>query len=178
MKKIWHYAFYNEPRVVPEEHRKYAIFRFELGGSELTDYIMRILTERGYSPTTTAGRGIVRDLKKKLCYTPLHFEEEMARAGSTFSVDKTFALPDGELISIRDERFRCPEAFFQPSLLGLESTENYEMAFNSIVKYNVGIRKDLCANMISAGLAEHLHKEMTTPIPRLDVDGNQDPCPS
>uniref|UniRef100_A0A0K0DPQ2 Actin n=1 Tax=Angiostrongylus cantonensis TaxID=6313 RepID=A0A0K0DPQ2_ANGCA len=131
--------------------------------------MMRILTERGYSSTTTADRGVVRDLKEKLCYTPLHSEEKMASAASTYFVDKTFALPDEKLIPVRDERLRCPEAFFQPLLHGLETTGIHKIASNSIIKSNVDIRKDLCANMISTegnalfpGLADRLHIEMIT----------------
>merc|ERR1712110_74594 len=54
-------------------------------------------------------------------------------------------LPDGQVITIGNERFRCPEALFQPSFLGMEACGIHETTYNSIMKCDVDIRKDLYA---------------------------------
>ncbi|KAI5150961.1 actin, alpha cardiac muscle [Enteropsectra breve] len=146
----------------------HAIKRIDLAGRDITLYLKKILTESGIQMTTSAESEITRDMKEKLCYVALDFENEML----TNNEEVDYEMPDGETTKIGSQRFRAPEILFNPSLYGMEGEGIHQALYNSIKKCDVDIRKDLFGSIVLSGgstmftnIAERIQKEVSALAP-------------
>jgi len=140
-------------------------------GRDVTEYLTQMLAELGYS-FTPHERELVVDIKKKLCYIALDYDAEMAAATGSSDMEKIFTLPDGKIITLGDQRFRCPEVLFQPGLKDRDAPSFQDATFQSISKCDVEIQKDMYKNVVLsggntmfAGFSERMTKELTALAP-------------
>ena len=113
-------------------------------------------------------------MKEKLCYVAMDFDKEMKLAEESSVVEKSYEMPDGNIVTIGNERFRVPEALFNPSMLGKELRHGgiHDATYTTIMKCDVDIRKELYANVVLSGgstmfpgIGERMQKELLALAP-------------
>lgn len=149
----------------------HAIERLELAGRDLTIYLANLLRERGYSFSTAAELEIVRDIKENYCFC-VRQDCCPELSISHYGTDSSYTLPDGEVITVGNERYRCPEALFQPGLIGIQRDGVHELLYQSLMKNDIDTRRDLFCNVIVSGgstmfpgFVSRLQKELEKLIP-------------
>jgi len=156
----------------------HAIQKILLAGRDLTEYLREILKERGLNFTTPAELEIVKDIKETMTVVVSDYGEALKEAEDSHACEKNYELPDGRKILIGNERFRCPEILFQPQLAGHSLEGVHKYCFDSVMKCDNDVRKDLFANIILSGgstlfeaMGERLWQEIhnLTPNGRIKV---------
>ncbi|EDV29474.1 uncharacterized protein TRIADDRAFT_18605, partial [Trichoplax adhaerens] len=149
----------------------YAVQRLNLAGQDLTQFLARALNDRGSSFTTDADMETVREIKENLCFVTLDYD---TLSVDEESVETSYTLPDGQVIKIGNERFRCPEVLFSPAMVGLDLAGIHKSISSCITSCDVDIRKELMQNVVLAGgnsqfkgLPERLKEEIEFETPSM-----------
>ena len=154
-----------------------------IAGRNITDSMMSLLSERGYSFRTTTDREIVRNIKEQLSYIAEDYDQELLQSQNPSNIEPCYALPNGDTITLGSERFRCAEAMFRPRLIGIEMPGIHETVYCSIRRSNKDIRRELFDNIILSGgntlfpgMATRLRTELTKLVTET-VPGLEDALP-
>ena len=123
-----------------------ACISLDVAGVDLNDFMVRSMAERGQRFSTSGEKDIVRKIKEKVCYVPLDFEEELK-----LYEPYDYELPDGSHIFVKDERIRCPEALFNPSIVGKSKNGIAKICYESIQKCNNNLQKILYNSIMLSG---------------------------
>lgn len=134
----------NEGYVLP-----HAIQRLDIAGKHIGDRLNSHLSQAGLSFKTTTEMLIVRDIKEKLAFVALDYDQEMKYICE--GTVKYYELPDGQVVKINSELFQCSEILFQPSLISVDGIGIHECVKDAIVRVDVDIQKDIVSNIILAG---------------------------
>jgi len=131
----------------------HATKKIDLAGRNLTTRMGVLLTRVGTSLTTSAEKEIAKDIKEKLCYVAANGVEAEATlyASNPEEYNKSYELPDGRVINIAEERYMCPEALFDPSLLGMESEGVHKQVVDTIQDCDMDVRRELYRAIVCSG---------------------------
>jgi len=148
----------------------HAILRLNLAGRDITEYLVKLLSELGIDFTSSAEVEIARDIKERLCYVSLDYDKELEESKTSNKSIVEYNMPDGSIIKIGNCRFRAPEALFQPSLIGKEFPGIAQTCYNSIFKSDVDVRKELYANISLSGgttMYKNIPERLQTEVQKL-----------
>lgn len=129
----------------------HAIQKINMGGKDLSEYLGKLMEEAGFSFSSSVEKTVIRDVKERHCYLAHDFEAEMKLYAESNEKFRNYKLPDGGTISIGNQRFKCPESIFQPIKIGKDYPGIHELVFQSIIKCDQDIRRDLYLNIILSG---------------------------
>ena len=122
--------------------------QMELGGKTIVDRLQKLLlANKGYRFVSVAERMILEQMNEKLGYISLVSYDNSKRTVP----EKTYELPDGQIISITPEISDAPEIIFTPELAEIPVNSLQKTIFESLIACNQDERSEIVKNIILVG---------------------------
>ena len=130
----------------------HAVRRIMIAGKDITKYLIKILQERTISLYGASEFKIANDIKEKWCNViQRNFDEALKESNENDFLDRTYCLPWGSTIYVKNESFRAPEILFRPQLIGMDINGIHSCIFDSILNCDVDIRRELTNSILLTG---------------------------
>ncbi|EGG15134.1 hypothetical protein DFA_09958 [Cavenderia fasciculata] len=151
-----------------------AITRLDIGGLDITNYLDKMISDRGYEIANQ--NQVANEIKEKWAYVVMDARIQKTTNASSSSGRhlKSYTLPDGQSVVLGDELFSCSEALFSPSLIGKDMVAGIHKATNQSIS-KCQDPKDLYAKIILAGgntmfqgIGNRLAQEMKSLAPLIE----------
>ena len=153
---------------------KHSLSGANFGGRDLTDHMMKLLTDSGHQFTRYYKTNFVKDIKENLGYIAIDYDAEMQKFNrNSLEIEQKYELPDGDVINVGSERFECCEALFNPSLIGKKCDGIDAMICESIKKSQIEDIDKLYSNIVIAGgstMFKGIDKRLSKELQRLTVE--------
>ncbi|KAM5320936.1 actin-related protein T2 [Glossophaga mutica] len=127
----------------------HAVGKLPVAGRDITEHLTQLLQASGRAFACALSKGLVDDIKEKLCYVALEPGKELSRRPE--EVLREYKLPDGHLVQIGDQLFQAPEALFAPGQLGLQSPGLSQMVSCSVAKCDADVQNTLYGEIVLSG---------------------------
>ncbi|XP_033755512.1 actin, clone 302-like isoform X3 [Pecten maximus] len=144
-----------------------SMFRSDIGGNDITNYLIELLGKRGFAFTTAEEIEEVNMMKERCAYVSTNPEAEKVD-----DIKKDYTCSNGTTVCLGEERFQCMEAMFDPSLIGSKACGIHELILKSIKACPVHVRADIYVNVLIsggntmvAGLIDRIDQELRKALP-------------
>eukprot|EP01084_Bolivina_argentea_P116448 206910_1 len=130
-----------------------AVIQEKYGGRNVTVYLQTLLKQKGYSFTPSIELQIMNNIKEKLCYIAMDYDEEINKykALKNNKLEQDYEMPDGAVISVGMPRFQAVEGLFKPKLMDYNNDFGIHLMVCSIGKIDMDLRKVLYENILLCG---------------------------
>lgn len=150
----------------------YATIKLDIGGLDLTNYLTSLFRESGVSLNQDSQGDFFTQIKEKKCFVTFDFDTSIKEYQKNRTRELCMTLPDGTEVFLADQSFRCPEILFQPNKIEKDFYGIHEAIYQSILKCNQAIRKDMYSSILLAGgntmfpgINQRLSKEISALAP-------------
>jgi actin-related protein len=133
----------------------------------LNGFLKKLLMQSGVDLDQATERDILRDIKEQHCYVALDLDAEFQKIEHVSQIEREFPIPGRPSVRLTAQRFRCPEPFFDPQLIPVQSSGLPQLVAEAIEK-----TEDLAPQMLEAvllaggssmfeGLPERISRDVT-----------------